>query len=221
MTELGGSRRTRGAWATCPCTATCYKPCYPLRQLIVYPVYLLLIQYEPSRRWPRRAWPHSRRDFRMGEHLQFHLRGVLQVRRIPPSCSRDLLAPLRKVAWAAPSGLTVAATVHSNALTLEQLMRAHPHSGSLITFAQFLSIAVQGLPRFVTVARVRGVPVPWLRKRKIPLAPYLVQVSLFYAISLLNNRAFGYKIPMPVHIIFRSGGLVVSMVMGWAFAGKR
>ncbi|KAI1785338.1 UAA transporter [Ganoderma leucocontextum] len=109
----------------------------------------------------------------------------------------------------------------SNALTLEQLMRAHPHSGSLITFAQFLSIAIHGLPKFVTVARVRGLPVPWLRKRKIPLAPYLVQVALFYAISLLNNRAFGYRIPMPVHIIFRSGGLVVSMVMGWLFAGKR
>lgn len=102
-------------------------------------------------------------------------------------------------------------------------MRAHPHSGSLITFAQFLSIAIHGLPKFLTLVRLRGlpIPVPWLRKRKIPLAPYLVQVALFYAISLLNNRAFGYKIPMPVHIIFRSGGLVVSMVMGWLFAGKR
>ena len=125
----------------------------------------------------------------------------------------------------------------SNALTLEQLTRAHPHSGSLITFAQFLSISVHGLPKFLTFAppdpdsgpnaasspsaRRRSRWLPRLRKRKVPLAPYLVQVALFYAISLLNNKAFGYRIPMPVHIIFRSGGLVVSMVMGWAFAGKR
>ena len=114
----------------------------------------------------------------------------------------------------------------SNALTLEQLTRAHPHSGSLITFAQFLSISVHGLPKFLTVPppherAVRWLPVPRLRRRKIPLLPYLVQVGLFYAVSLLNNKAFGYRIPMPVHIIFRSGGLVVSMVMGWLFAGKR
>ena len=109
----------------------------------------------------------------------------------------------------------------SNALTLEQLTRAHPHAGSLITFAQFITISIHGLPKFLTAATWHGLLIPKLRKRKIPLKPYLVQVALFYGISLLNNMAFGYKIPMPVHIIFRSGGLVVSMVMGWAFAGKR
>ncbi|TBU27680.1 UAA transporter, partial [Dichomitus squalens] len=114
----------------------------------------------------------------------------------------------------------------SNALTLEQLTRAHPHSGSLITFAQFLSISAHGLPNFLTLPpphqrAVRWLPVPRLRKRRVPLLPYLVQVALFYAVSLLNNRAFAYRIPMPVHIIFRSGGLVVSMLMGWLFAGKR
>ena len=63
--------------------------------------------------------------------------------------------------------------------------------------------------------------VPRLRARRVPLAPYAAQVALFYAVSLLNGRAFAYRIPMPVHIIFRSGGLVVSMLMGWAVAGKR
>ncbi|KAH9894093.1 UAA transporter [Cubamyces lactineus] len=65
------------------------------------------------------------------------------------------------------------------------------------------------------------VPVPRLRPRRTPLAPYLAQVALFYAVSLLNNAAFGYAIPMSVHIIFRSGGLVISMLMGWLLAGKR
>ncbi|KAF7969406.1 hypothetical protein HWV62_27399 [Athelia sp. TMB] len=64
-------------------------------------------------------------------------------------------------------------------------------------------------------------PYPRLKARKIPITPYLVQVALFYFVSLLNNIAFGYKIPMPVHIIFRSGGLIVSMVLGYLLSGKR
>ncbi|KAI0772513.1 UAA transporter [Trametes elegans] len=123
--------------------------------------------------------------------------------------------------------------VSSNALTLEQLTRSHPHSGSLITFAQFILISLHGLPKFFVFSPISSfnstrrsrwwlrIPVPHLRPRKIPLAPYLAQVALFYGISLLNNAAFAYSIPMPVHIIFRSGGLVISMLMGWLLAGKR
>ncbi len=106
----------------------------------------------------------------------------------------------------------------SNALTLEHLTREHPHAGSLITFAQFVLISLHGLPKFVIFS---AWGVPRLRARRTPLAPYLAQVALFYAVSLLNNAAFAYGIPMAVHIIFRSGGLVVSMLMGWLLAGKR
>ena len=126
---------------------------------------------------------------------------------------------------------------------MEQLTREHPRSGSLITFAQFVLISLHGLPKFLVFAPLDSpsstssnssssappaarkwwtrVPVPRLRPRRTPLAPYLAQVALFYAVSLLNNAAFGYAIPMSVHIIFRSGGLVISMLMGWLFAGKR
>lgn len=110
----------------------------------------------------------------------------------------------------------------SNALTLEHLTREHPHAGSLITFAQFVLISLHGLPKFLVFgSRRRCGWVPRLRARRTPLAPYLAQVALFYGVSLLNNAAFAYGIPMAVHIIFRSGGLVVSMLMGWLLAGKR
>jgi len=109
----------------------------------------------------------------------------------------------------------------SNALTLEHVTSEYPRSGNLITFAQFLVVSLHGLPKFVTFTRgPLNVPVPRLRPRRVPLAPYLIQVGLFYSISLLNNLAFGYNISMPVHIIFRSGGLVVSMLMGWLISGK-
>ncbi|KAI0081393.1 UAA transporter [Panus rudis PR-1116 ss-1] len=117
----------------------------------------------------------------------------------------------------------------SNALTLEQLVSANPHAGSLITFAQFLCITLKGLPKFITLVPLNTsksrscfrIYYPRLKPRQIPIFPYLVQVLLFYFVSLLNNAAFAYRIPMPVHIIFRSGGLVVSMVMGRVVLGRR
>ncbi|KAH6896472.1 UDP-N-acetylglucosamine transporter [Coprinopsis sp. MPI-PUGE-AT-0042] len=72
-------------------------------------------------------------------------------------------------------------------------------------------------PNFLTWTRYG----PRFKPRQIPLLPYLGQVALFYGISLLNNAAFGYNIPMSVHIIFRSGGLVVSMLLGWLISKKR
>ncbi|KAF9464285.1 UAA transporter [Collybia nuda] len=99
----------------------------------------------------------------------------------------------------------------SNAITLEQLTSEYPKAGSLITFFQFIIISLYGLPRHITWTRYG----PRFKPHRIPLTPYLIQVALFYLISLLNNAAFGYRIPMAVHIIFRSGGLIISMVLGW------
>ncbi|KAI0773702.1 hypothetical protein C8Q74DRAFT_775964 [Fomes fomentarius] len=68
-----------------------------------------------------------------------------------------------------------------------------PIFGVYYTFAQFILISLHGLPTFVISFRWHGLPLPRLRKRRLPLAPYLVQVALSYAISLLNNMAFAYK----------------------------
>lgn len=122
--------------------------------------------------------------------------------------------------WATTLGLVFGGCC-SNAITLERVTSEFPNSGALLTFAQFLLISLHGLPKFLTSVRgPLGLPLPWLKQRRIPLTPYLVQVALFYAISLLNNAAFAYDIPMPVHIIFRSGGLVISLLMGWVISGR-
>ena len=105
----------------------------------------------------------------------------------------------------------------SNAITLEQLTTQYPYAGSLITFFQFVTISLYGLPRHITWTRYG----PRFKPRRIPLMPYLIQVGLFYLVSVLNNAVFGYQIPMSVHIIFRSSGLVVSMILGWLLRGKR
>ena len=105
----------------------------------------------------------------------------------------------------------------SNAITLEQLTLKHPNSGSVLTLLQFLLISLHGLPKFLIWTRYG----PRFRPRRVPITQYLMQVVLFYLVSLLNNAAFGYRIPMAVHIIFRSGGLVVSMFIGWLVSNKR
>lgn len=43
---------------------------------------------------------------------------------------------------------------------------------------------------------------------------------MFFAVNLLNNYAFGYNISVPVHIILRSGGSVMTMLVGYLW-GKR
>lgn len=109
----------------------------------------------------------------------------------------------------------------SNALTLEELTSKHPNVGHLVTFFQFLIIAIHGFPKHFTITRWRGIPIPRFKPLRLPLSVYIVQVVLYCLLSILNNKAFAYLIPMPVHIIFRSGGLVISMLMGRILLKKR
>jgi len=86
----------------------------------------------------------------------------------------------------------------------------------MITFSQFLFVALEGLPWHFT-------PSPrqvFLRKRQIPFFRWLVIVTLFFITSTLNNAALGYHVSIPVYIIFRSGGTLITMSMGWLFVGK-
>ncbi|KAG0252506.1 golgi uridine diphosphate-N- acetylglucosamine transporter [Mortierella polycephala] len=44
---------------------------------------------------------------------------------------------------------------------------------------------------------------------------------MFFAVSVLNNLSLAYRISVPLHIIFRSGGLMVGMVLGMILMKKR
>lgn len=107
----------------------------------------------------------------------------------------------------------------SNAYTLELATRQLPSSGTLITFAQFLITTLSTLPQFLIFTTT--FPFFGLKDRKVPLWRWAVQVGFYLTTSLLNNWAFGYDVPMPVHIVFRSGGLVVNMILGWAVQKRK
>lgn len=84
-----------------------------------------------------------------------------------------------------------------------------PSSGSTSTTTQPLTS--NGLWRYI----------PHLQERKIPLTRWLAIVVMFFAASVLNNLSLAYKISVPLHIIFRSGGLMVGMVLGMLIMKKR
>jgi UDP-xylose/UDP-N-acetylglucosamine transporter B4 len=93
--------------------------------------------------------------------------------------------------------------------------RVEPESGHLITFAQFLVVATEGFFHHFDLKS------PFFLKRmKVPLYRWLIQIILFFSVSVLNNYAFGFNVSVPVHIILRSGGSMTTLLIGWVY-GKR
>lgn len=101
-------------------------------------------------------------------------------------------------------------------LTQSLLPRVEPASGTLLTFVQFLFVAITGYISQFDETR----PPLFLRPNKVPLRRWLINIVLFFSINTLNNHAFSYDISVPVHIILRSGGSITTMIAG-SLWGKR
>ncbi|XP_063929306.1 nucleotide sugar transporter SLC35B4 [Zophobas morio] len=99
-----------------------------------------------------------------------------------------------------------------NNVFLEYIIKQDPGCGHLITFAQFLFIAIHG---FIMTSKFGTV------KPKIPFQTYLILVVLFFLTSVINNWAFDFNIPVPLHMIFRSGSLIANMIMGILILKKK
>ncbi|KAH7197728.1 UAA transporter family-domain-containing protein [Fusarium flagelliforme] len=103
----------------------------------------------------------------------------------------------------------------SNVYALEAIVNFEPSSGTLLTFVQFLFVAVTGfIAQFDTKSRF------FLTPNKVPISRWIFNIVLFFTINLLNNHAFSYDISVPVHIILRSGGSITTMAAGYLY-GKR
>ncbi|XP_004534755.1 UDP-xylose and UDP-N-acetylglucosamine transporter isoform X2 [Ceratitis capitata] len=100
----------------------------------------------------------------------------------------------------------------SNVVFLEYLVKEDPGSGNLVTFSQFLFIAVEGLVHTIMTRNLTP---------KIPLKNYSLLVLMFFVTSVANNFAFDFNIPMPLHMIFRAGSLIANMVMGILILNKK
>ncbi|KAK7078598.1 hypothetical protein SK128_012095 [Halocaridina rubra] len=100
----------------------------------------------------------------------------------------------------------------SNVIFLELLVKDEPGGGNIITCAQFIFIALEGFIFTSDFGRKKSV---------IPVKNYLVLVVMFFIVNVSNNLAFSFKISMPLHMIFRSGGLIANMIMAIIVLGRR
>lgn len=83
-------------------------------------------------------------------------------------------------------------------------MARTPNSANLITFLQFLFIALQG---FIVTAKF-GTVGP-----KIPLVQYTILVALFFVTSVANNYVYALHVPSTLHMIIRSASSPASMLV--------
>lgn len=88
--------------------------------------------------------------------------------------------------------------------------------GTLLTFVQFLFVAVTGYISQFDSSR----PPFFLRPNRVPIRRWLINIVLFFSINVLNNHAFSYDISVPVHIILRSGGSITTMIAGSLYGKK-
>ncbi|EUC55678.1 UDP-N-acetylglucosamine transporter, putative [Rhizoctonia solani AG-3 Rhs1AP] len=111
----------------------------------------------------------------------------------------------------------------TNAWTLERVLNETPSIGTTLSFLQMLFITVQTLPSVLQweTPSWGWMPLPSFKPRNIPISVWSLQVVLICAISTLNNLTFRYKLPLSIQIVLRSAGLIVSMTLGYLFAGKR
>ncbi|KAJ3360162.1 hypothetical protein GGF32_008627 [Allomyces javanicus] len=148
---------------------------------------------------------------------------------MPSTSSRSALAPVTTLALRDAWFLAVALVFGgccSNAYFLERLVRIESSSTHLLTFAQFAFVSAVNLPRFLE-PRPSTPSDPWwrpswqLRPPVIPYAKWMVIVVAFTLVNVMNNLALAYKVPMPVHIVFRSGSLMVTMAINVLVARRR
>ncbi|KAI5789154.1 UAA transporter family-domain-containing protein [Geopyxis carbonaria] len=103
----------------------------------------------------------------------------------------------------------------TNVFALEAIVKVEPGSGHLITFAQFLLVAIEGFFYHIDTSSKT-----MLKNNLVPIHRWLIQIALFFSVSILNNHAFDYRISVPVHIILRSGGSMTTLVIGWIWGKK-
>ncbi|CAO3630357.1 unnamed protein product [Cunninghamella blakesleeana] len=107
----------------------------------------------------------------------------------------------------------------SNVFSLEVLVTDAPKSGNLVTLAQFIFVSLEGMRH--QIEWKKDSYFPSIRKTVVPISNWIFLVVLFFLVSVLNNLALGYHISVPLHIIFRSGGLIVNMILGAIILKKR
>jgi UDP-xylose/UDP-N-acetylglucosamine transporter B4 len=104
-------------------------------------------------------------------------------------------------------------------MILEYMVHEAPDCGPTLTFFQFLMIALFGIKDFLSCS---------FRERKITVLPR--KISMIYHVSLVvlswvaaytSAQAFYYNISVSLHMVFKSGILVINMILGMILLRRR
>ncbi|RKF59157.1 UDP-N-acetylglucosamine transporter yea4 [Erysiphe neolycopersici] len=140
-----------------------------------------------------------------------------------PIFRRITLSAVRIFIEAIPTWLAIGATLGlifggccSNVFALEAIVKVEPESGTLLTFVQFLFVAITG---YISQFDWTNPPF-FIKQNNVPIRRWMINIVLFFTINVMNNHAFSYNISVPIHIIIRSGGSITTLLAGYAW-GKR
>jgi UDP-xylose/UDP-N-acetylglucosamine transporter B4 len=94
------------------------------------------------------------------------------------------------------------------------LTREDKGIGSFLTFFQLLFISLVSSVQLFDWRQLR------FRRMVIPFSVYAGMAFVFFVLSVINNMAFAFNISQPVHLTFRSGSLLSTLLIGLAL-GRR
>ena len=102
-----------------------------------------------------------------------------------------------------------------NNVFLENMIIGDKACGNLLTMLQFIFISFIGV--FGRVNWTNGFK---FKRSGTPLWWYLALTTIFFSQSALNNMAYNYQISQPLHMVFRSSSLAVSLILGFTLFKK-
>ncbi|AYU78082.1 UAA transporter family/Triose-phosphate Transporter family, putative [Leishmania donovani] len=116
----------------------------------------------------------------------------------------------------------------ANVFLLELIITGSPNTYYALTCAQYVCVALFTLPlllRFKQPHEQQGAtlnmwPLQW-RRFRVSLRYKLILAVVGWAMSVGNNIAFGFHISIPLHATFRSSSMMLNMLAGHFFFGKR
>ncbi|KAI3378172.1 hypothetical protein SNEBB_004833 [Seison nebaliae] len=106
----------------------------------------------------------------------------------------------------------------TNVYFLETLVKMQQGVGNIVTLAQFVFVSSIGLSKRLIFRENNQKSIFFSH---IPIMEYVKIVLLFTIVSILNNYALSFDIAMPLHMIFRSGSLICTMILGVVMQNRR
>jgi UDP-xylose/UDP-N-acetylglucosamine transporter B4 len=104
-------------------------------------------------------------------------------------------------------------------IALESMLQSDRSCGPLVQLAQTAFVAIDSSR--TQLVTTKGNSCPRLKTNTIPMLWHLGFVGICFTMSILSNMSHQYGISVPLHVVVKSSGLVVNMLVGAVLLRKR